>query len=193
MEHQEINIDNNEQYSRRHSVRLHGMESKNKKETPDDVMGKIFDEMDYLQAPIEEEEIDRAHRTGAKYKDEKGKWHQPVLLKFNSWKARNKFYKLRKNSNFHMTADLSNRNEKVLNYAREQIRREGSLANEFIKFVYADANCSLMAFTYTGRFQKFNSEVDFDAIPLQVDNTSKVSENIYNMIGEQLHSLYPGE
>ena len=40
--------------------------------------------MDKLNAPIEELEVDRAHRTGHKYKDDKVKWQQPVLQKFNS-------------------------------------------------------------------------------------------------------------
>ena len=193
MEHYAINVDNNEQYSRRHSLRLAGIEKEKKDETPDDVMGKVYEEMDYLDAPIKEVEIDRAHRTGKKYKDESGKWQQSVLLKFNSWKARNRFYRLRKYSNYYMSADLTIRNENVLNYAREQIKQVGSLANEYVKFVYADANCTLMAFTTTGRYQKFNTEAEFNAISLNVDNTSHISESIYDMIGEQLNSLHPGE
>ena len=46
MEHYEVKVDNNEQYSRRHSIRLTGIEKKKQKETPDDIMGKIYEEMD---------------------------------------------------------------------------------------------------------------------------------------------------
>ena len=53
-------------------------------------MKSLCIEMDYLDAPIQPIEIDRAHRTGTKYKDRNGKWQQPVLMKFNSWNARNK-------------------------------------------------------------------------------------------------------
>ena len=90
-----------------------------------------------------------------------------------------------------MMADLTSRNGQVLKYARDQIQAEGSMANKFIKFVYADATCSLMAFTYTGRFQKFNSEVEVNDIALHVDNTSRSSEGIYDMIGKQFESLHP--
>ena len=48
------------------------------------VLRGVYKEMDRLQAPIEEYEVDRAHRSGAKYKNNDGKWQQPVLLKFNS-------------------------------------------------------------------------------------------------------------
>ena len=96
-------------------------------------------------------------------------------------------------SNFHMMAEVTSRNEQVLNYARDQIQSEGSMANKFIKFVYADTNSSLMAFTYTGRFQKFNLEVELNDIALHVDNTSRSSEGIYDMIGKQFESLHPGE
>ena len=44
MEHYEVKVDNNEQYSRRHSIRLTGIEKKKQKETPDDIMGKIYEE-----------------------------------------------------------------------------------------------------------------------------------------------------
>ena len=157
-------------------------------------MGYVYKELDFLDAPITEHEIDRAHRTGSKHKDENGKWQQPTLLKFTSLKSRNELYKLRKYSNFHITADLTSRNEQVLSYAREQLRKVGSLANQFIKFVYADPNSTLMAFTYTGRFLRFNSETEFHDIALHVDNTSKISETIYNMIGEDFQVFQtPGE
>ena len=39
-----------------------------------------------LNAPIEELEVDREHMRGTI------RWQQRVLLKFNSWKARNKMF-----------------------------------------------------------------------------------------------------
>ena len=193
MEHYEMNLNDSEQYSRRHSIRLAGIEKKKQKETPDEIMGKIYEEMDYLDANIDELEIDRAHRTGSKYQDENGKWQQPILLKFISWKARNEMYKLRKYSHFHISADLTYKNEQLLNYARDQIQQEGSITNKYIKFAYADANCSLMAFTYTGRFYKFYSETEFNDIAIHVDHTSRISESIYDTIGKELQNKCPGE
>ena len=193
MEHREIRVDDNEQYSRRHSLRLSGIEKKKYNETADDVMQVIYEEMDRLDTPIEEVEIDRAHRSGKKYKDQKGKWQQPVLLKFNSWKARNTMYKLRKHSKFYIKADLTSRKERVLSYAIEQIEQADSIADKFIKYVYADANCALVAFTSTGRFLRFNSEYEFDLLAHQVDSLSSMSEKVYDTIARQMEYTHPGE
>ena len=43
MEHREIRVDDNEQYSRRHSLRLSGIEKKKYNETADDVMQVIYE------------------------------------------------------------------------------------------------------------------------------------------------------
>ena len=151
-------------------------------------MKNIHDEMNYLDAPIGEIEIDRAHRTGKKYKDENGKWQQPVLLKLNSWSARNQMYKLCRHSHFHMKADLTTRKENVLNYAKEQISKENSLAKKYINYVYADANCTLSAFTTTGRFLRFNTEFEFDMHVLYTDNTTRESEKVYDVLGKDWES-----
>ena len=182
---QKIDIDDNEQYSRRHSLRLYGIEKRKFNETADDVLNKIYDEMDRVESPIDEVEVDRAHRTGKAYKDSKGKWQQPVLLKFVSWKARNEMFRSRKQSRFYMKADLTNRKEEILMYAREQINDEGSLANRLINYVYVDPNCTLMAFTSTGRFLRFNSKEEFEALLLYMENTTRLSERIYATIEQE--------
>ena len=75
-----IDIDDNEHYSRRHSLRFYGIEKKKFNETVDDVLHNIYAEMDRLESPFDEIEVDRAHRTGKAYKDSNGKWQQPVFL-----------------------------------------------------------------------------------------------------------------
>ena len=184
-----VDIDNNEQYSRRHSLRIYGMEKKNVHENAENVLNKVFDEMDRLDSPIDVIEVDRAHRTGKAYKDNNGKWQQSVLLKFVSWNARNGFYKSRFHSKFFMTADLTKRKEKVFNYAREQINVESSLANKLIKYVYADVNCALIAFTSTGRLLRFNTIEEFNAILLYIENNTRSSEKIYAGIEEDWANL----
>ena len=52
LEHYEINTDNNEQYSRRHSLRLFGMEKKKRNESAGDVLETVYEEMDRLDAPM---------------------------------------------------------------------------------------------------------------------------------------------
>ena len=58
-----------------------------KVESPDDIMKVIYEEMDKLDLPIEEVEIDHCHHTGTAYIDEQGKKQQPILLKFVRWHA----------------------------------------------------------------------------------------------------------
>ena len=154
---------------------------KKRNETADNVLHTIYNEMDKLNAPIDKLKVDRAHGTGHKYKDDKGKWQQPVLLKFNSWKTLNNMYKLCKRSSYYMKADLTIRKEEVLNYAQVQIKIEGSMAKEYIKYVYPDANCNLMACTSTGRFLRFNTKAEFDSIILYVDNNTRASEDAYKI------------
>ena len=71
MEHHEISVDDNGRYSRRHSLRLSGIEKRKYKETPGDVTDAIYNEMDRLEAPIYELEINRA-QNWEKYKEENG-------------------------------------------------------------------------------------------------------------------------
>ena len=102
-------------------------------------------------------------------------------------------YKLRKHSKFDIKADLTSRKERVLSYAIEQIEQADSIADKFIKYVYADANCALVAFTSTGRFLRFNSEYEFDLLAHQVDSLSSMSEKVYDTIAQQMEDTYPGE
>ena len=193
LEKQRLDTDDNQQYSRKRSLRLYGMEKKKKKETADDVLNEVFNEMDRLDSPIDEIEVDRAHRSGKAYKDPQGKWQQPVLLRFVSWKSRNIMYRSRKSSRFYMKADLTKRKEEVFEYAREEIGVEGSLASKLINYVYVDANCSLIAFTSSGRFLHFNTKEEFNESLLYLENTTRASEIVYDIIEQQLANTCPGE
>ena len=42
------------------------------------MLHNIYAEMDRLESPFDEIEVDRAHRTGKANKDSNGKWQQPV-------------------------------------------------------------------------------------------------------------------
>ena len=132
------------------------------------------------------------HRFGEVYTDRNGSRLQAGLAEFTSWDARNRFYKARKKSNFYVKADSTKQKDNVLKYPREKIRSDPGVS-KFIEYVYVDPNCNLMAFTLTGRFTKFNSEWEFDYLVSHVDNTTTVSENIHDIIGNQLITLHPGE
>ena len=85
-----IQTDNNQQYQRRSSVRVHGIISQeNETETDiDNMLGNLYNE---LNLTIKKDEIDRAHRIGPKYKVD-GETCQSKIIKFSNWEARKKFY-----------------------------------------------------------------------------------------------------
>ena len=106
LEKLKVSIDDNEQYSRRTSLRLNGI-AKDFNETNDDIVEKVEKEVKRLNLTIDDYDLDRAHRTGRSYVDKNGKRQQPILVKFTSWYARDQMFKSRKCSNFYMKADLT--------------------------------------------------------------------------------------
>ena len=79
-----IKCDDNEQYSRRNCLRIHGIES-TKHEKIDDVWKKVKDCYESVQVPFAQEDIDRAHRIGTEYKEKNlGKKVKSMIVKFKS-------------------------------------------------------------------------------------------------------------
>ena len=186
-EHETL-IDDSEQYSRRHSLRINGIPKKYEEKSVD-VLNFLHNEIRKLKMNINRTKVDRVHRSGREYRDRDGNRQQATLAKFTTWDVRNK---VRKGSNFYVKADLTKKKENSLTYARDRIPSDPGV-RKFVKYVYVDPNCNLMAFTATGRFMRFNSECDFDYLLSYVDNTTRESENVYNMLEDQLQSLYPSE
>ena len=75
-------FDDNEQYSRRSCLRIHGIES-NSNEANEDVIEKIRECYNVLELPFNEEVIDRAHRVGKEYTDKISKKQvKSIIVKF---------------------------------------------------------------------------------------------------------------
>ena len=187
----EVRIDDNEQYSRRQSLKLDGIPKKYN-ENSGDVLQTVYDEIDRLELEIDKWDVDRCHRNGPVHINDNHERQQTTLVKFTSWYARNKFYQARKLSSYYVKPDLTKRRENVFSYARDQLRNRNYVSNH-IKYVFVDPNCNLMACTRTGRFMKFNTEGEFDDIVLFMNNTSVERENVYAMIESDLQSPFPGE
>ena len=80
--------DDNEQYSRRRCLWIHGIES-NSNEKYEYVMEKIKECYNALELPFNEEIIDRAHRVDKDYTDKISKKKvKSIIVKFKSCKAR---------------------------------------------------------------------------------------------------------
>ena len=99
-----------------------------KRESSDDILSAVYQEIDRLQLCIEDIEVDRAHRTGTSFRDRDGKLHQDVLVKFTSWQARNI-------SKFQVNASLTGRLSDSLAYAKRKVNDQESMANKIVNYV----------------------------------------------------------
>ena len=88
-----IKRDDNEQYSRRSCLRIDGVEIK-ENEDGDGIMNVLEYCYSSVNLQFDANDIDRAHRIGLPYTDKNsGKKVKSIIVKFRSWKARQRFYK----------------------------------------------------------------------------------------------------
>ena len=86
-----IKCDDNEQYSRRSYLRIHGVEVK-ENEDEDGIMNVLEDCYSSVNLQFDANDIDQAHRIGLPYIDNNsGKKVKSILVKFRSWKAHQRF------------------------------------------------------------------------------------------------------
>ena len=156
-------IDDSVQYSKKVNLIISGMAIKDV-DSNIVIRQKILDEIHHLQLNISEFEVDRAHRHGRAYTDNKGKFCQDIIVRFTTWSARDKLYKARKSSRYFCTADLTVRRKSILENAMRSVKTSGSAASEFIKYVYADNNCRLTACSKNDDHMKFSSDEEFDSL-----------------------------
>ena len=156
-----IKCDDNEQYSRRSCLRIHRAEVK-ENEDEDGIMNVLEDCYSSVNLQFDANDIDRAHRTGLPYTDKNsGKKVKSIIVKFRSWKARQRFYKGRprnyadssKKPGFTVSVDLTKRRYLLLTKAKGLIK-----GNSNIKYVYSDINCSLALRFNDDSFKYFNGE-----------------------------------
>ena len=92
-------LDDSEQYSRRASLRIHGIPLPKKAESATDCMSKVKEVFKEIEVTVPDGAIDRARRIGAKVKDDNtGEVRQAMIVKFLTWKHRTAVYKGRKKS-----------------------------------------------------------------------------------------------
>ena len=87
-----IKCDDNEQYSRRSCLRIHGVEV-NENEDEDGIMNVLEDCYSSVNLQFYANDIDLAHRIELPYTDKNlGKKVKTIIVKFRSWKTRQRFY-----------------------------------------------------------------------------------------------------
>ena len=142
----ENTVDDNEQYSRRSCLGIHGVEVK-ENEDEDGILNVLEDCYSNVNLQFDANEIDRAHRIGLPYTDKNSsKKVKSIIVKFRSWKAYHRFYKGRpryyadssKKPGFTVSVDLTKRRYLLLTKAKGLIK-----GNSNIKFVYSDSNVPL--------------------------------------------------
>ena len=153
-------LDDQNQYSRRVNLIVDGLKLQ-KISTDAQIRSLVLQEIQKLGINVSDKDIDRAHRIKRPFKDSKGTMHYPVIVRFNSWCARNLVFSARKRSNVYWSADLTERRSQILNEARALLSKPGSPANKYLKSVFANRNCSLSAYTKDGRYIAFNSIEEF--------------------------------
>ena len=98
LEQLELRCDDNEQYSRRSCLRIHGIQLPNddNNENMDEILDDCFKK---VNLPFDKNDIDRAHRIGNSYIDKNsGERVKSIIVKFRSWNSRLAFYRARPRS-----------------------------------------------------------------------------------------------
>ena len=91
----EINCDNNEQYNRRTSIWIHGIEVP-ENESVDNLVAVVKSCHERVNVLFDQDNIDHVHRAGKKYTYENtGNKIQSVIVKINLWKSLKEFYDAR--------------------------------------------------------------------------------------------------
>ena len=103
----------NESYQRRFSLRVFGklMSQSQKKESEDECVRKVKNEVEKVEANMSDMDIDRAHRIGPIKKDGHGREiERPMIVRFTSWRVRTNVYRGRKKrGNVRYYIDLTKR------------------------------------------------------------------------------------
>ena len=157
-----IKCDQNEQYSRRTSVRINNIHlpEEGETETSRDVLTKVKDVIAESEADIPANFIDRAHRVGKPFVTQDGVRKQQIIVKFTTWDHRTRLYRARKKlASAKVYLDLTKPKFKLLKECQAKVRE-----SDVVDYVFADVNCALCAKTYNNKFLYFNTAEQFNDI-----------------------------
>ena len=156
----ERKCDDNEQYSRRTSLRINGIEVQEDEDGDFCVQSveRILGGIPGVVLP--ENSIERAHHVCKPRTGEDGKKNQQMIVKLKSWKVRNNIYKKRKGQQpVKVYLDLTVRR---LNSKKLAIEKTNNC--EHVAFVFTNINCRLTLRLTNGLVKYFSSEEELDNI-----------------------------
>ena len=147
----EIKCDDNEQYSRRSCIRIHGVQYNENDDIS--VTNKVEQCCDEIGVKFDMNEIDRVHYIGKPVLDTDSKQKvRSIIVKFKSWKSRTAFYEARPRNfmngrkkpdakSFSVSLDLTNRRYALLTKAKGLVKDNSSVTyalcdiNQSIKYL----------------------------------------------------------
>ena len=151
-------LDDLEQYGRRESLRFNGFQTKQNESSQDCARMVKQYIRNTLKVEVDDNDFNRIHRIGQKYKQDGGKECQQVIAKFKGFIPRTKVYRARKHkSDISVQLDLTKRRYDLLKEACTRIKSAYS-----VEYAFADINCSLGLRLKNGRFKFFNSSEELD-------------------------------
>ena len=156
--------DNNEQYSRRWCLHIHGIEFK--EADSGDAMEEIEKCYNVMGILFNENKINRAHCIGKPFLDKEPKKKiRSIINRFTTWKVRAAFYKTRPKkyvngrkkpdlTSFSVLLDLRKCHYSLLAKAKGIIKD-----NRAVMFAFTYINCSLALQLHGDKFHYFNSDL----------------------------------
>lgn len=176
--------DDNEQYSRRPSLRISNIPEAGNKESAETCVELVMDLLNKIpNVEISRDDIDRAHRVGKFFKNVENKdginenvddndinvrnvkptkksRPRQMIVKFKSWDTRTAVYKGRKSLKMNkINLDLTKRRLELKKLA--MYKAEG---HNLVEYALSDVNCSICIKLKSGEFRYFNSEEELDSI-----------------------------
>ena len=149
--------DDNEQYSRRMSLRITNI-ALEPNENASKCVEMAVNTLNKIEGvDLQKAEIDRAHRVGASREN----IPRQMIVKFKDWNTRANVYKNRRSLNDNKEfVDLTKRRFSLKMAAINKVRD----LDDVVDYVFSDINCRLCAKLNNGEFKYFNSEDEFNVI-----------------------------
>ena len=172
----DIRYDSLEQYGRRTSVRIEGLEFQ-EGETNDELLVKVKEKLAKVDVTLLDSDVFRLHRS-ARAVEKDGKLFKQTLLKLSNWKIRERMQGINRTARVKKVGvrvhnDLTARRFALLSSARGRIYSNlarqysaeeiGKLSDAENVFAYANINCELRI-RARGTVLKFNTEDELERI-----------------------------
>ena len=182
-------VDGNSQYSRKNNLILDGLFIP--KEANDSVIRKlVIAQIRRAKVNIADHQVDRAHRIERPYRDQNGKLHIPIIVRFTGSHARNLVYVARKSFKAFVRADLTSRRQSMLAEMKTLINDTESRASKLLAYVFADRNCYITVKSKDDRYFKLSGmKSELDSLLNFVEDTQEPYVQAWAFVDEGMAEL----